>query len=114
GRAGSARDRPIFNFDDSGLALDQDHRRKPDAVEKGPRRADAGRLTVWNRAPRVPLGGENDVPASPAGLGGLRDCRRRAADREATREAAMAARAVGGTRSLPQFAALNYSGNRAR
>jgi hypothetical protein len=26
----------------------------------------------------------------------------------------MAARAVGGTRSLPQFAALNYSGNRAR
>jgi len=24
-------------------------------------------LTVWNRAPRVPLGGEKDVPASPAG-----------------------------------------------
>src|SRR5262245_20541759 len=44
GRAGSARDRPILNFDHSGLALDQDHRRKPDAVEKGRRRADPARF----------------------------------------------------------------------
>ena len=38
-RAGSARDRPIFNLDQSGLEVDQGHRRKPDPVQKGPRRA---------------------------------------------------------------------------
>src|SRR6266700_7596378 len=50
GRAGSARDRPIFNFDHSGLALDQSHRRKPDTVEKGPGCFDAVRLTEIRRA----------------------------------------------------------------
>jgi len=40
----SARGSPIFNLDQSGLAVDQDHRRKPDAVQKGPRRAGPARF----------------------------------------------------------------------
>jgi hypothetical protein len=68
-------------------------------------------MTVSNQAPRVPLGGENDVPASPAGPEGLHHCRRR------TRRSRGDARGCDGrpsgrsrTRSLPQFVALNYSG----